>query len=459
MSSISSAMNTALSALQAQQILINVANSNIANASTDGYSRVTAVASATNTSSTSSSSYTGTGVEVTSVSRVSDSYTLKQLCSANADAGESSAELEYLEDIEAVFDESEGSGLSDALSEFFTAWEDLANDPAGSTERSVLVSDAQGLASTINEMYEDLEDVQTGIDDDISQTVDDINGITEQIADLNQKILQATASGIDTSTYEDERDSLLTELSSKVKVAYYEDDSGQINVQLSNGKSLVSGSTSHDLGVTTNATTGLSDVTWLDSDGDEVVITGSISGGELGGELDARDTVQDYMDDLDALAASLIEQVNALHETGIDADGNAGVAFFTGTGASDIAVNDSIVNDADLVAAASSTDSSAIAVAIAGLEDTKVAINGTSATFEEYYTSLVSKIGTEVENTTSSSETQSDLVTYYENYRESVSGVSTDDELANIVLYQNVYEAAAKVMSVLDELLETMINI
>jgi len=458
MSSISSAMNTALSALQAQQILINVANSNIANASTDGYSRLTAIVSSTNTSSSSSSTYTGTGVEVIGTNRISNSFTLKQLCSANADAGELSSELEYLEGIEAVFDESEGSGLSDALSEFFSAWSDLANDPTGSTERAVLLSDAESLVSTLQDMYSDLQDIQSGIIGDISQTTDDINDITAQIADLNQKILEGSASGIDTSTYQDERDSLLVELSSKAGIAYYEDDSGQINVQLSNGAALVIGSNSYDL-TATNSTIALN--------GNN--ITESISGGELGGELTSLDTVQGYMADLDAFAVSLADTVNALHTTGLDADGNAGVNFFTydaaAPGVSTLSVNITDIND---IAAASTSDSSAIAIAIAEIQDdtsvtfTKT-ISGitttTTGTFEEYYSSLVSKIGTEVENTTSSSETQSDLVTYYENYRESVSGVSTDEELANIVLYQNAYEAAAKVMSVLDELLETMINI
>jgi len=456
MSSISSAMHAALSALQTQQILINVANSNIANANTDGYSRLTAVTSATNTSS-SSATYTGTGVEVTGVNRVTDSFTLKQLCSANADAGELSAELEYLEGIETVFDESEGSGLSDALSEFFSAWSDLANDPTGSTVRSVLLSDAESLVSTLQDMFGDLQDIQSSIIDDISQTTDDINDITGQIADLNQKILEGNAGGIDTSTYEDERDSLLTELSSKVGIAYYEDDSGQVNVQLSNGASLVIGSNALEMTATSSTIT---------LNGDDV--TDSISGGELGGEQDSLETVQGYMADLDAFAVALADAVNAIHTTGVDADGTTGGNFFTydstDPGVSTLSVNISDIND---IAAASSSDSSAIAIAVAELQDTSVTFTKTISgvtttstnTFEEYYSSLVSKIGTEVENTTSSSETQSDLVTYYENYRESVSGVSTDEELANIVLYQNAYEAAAKVMSVLDELLETMINI
>jgi flagellar hook-associated protein 1 len=456
MTSISSMMHTAMSALQAQQVLIDMTGSNISNANTDGYCRRVAVVS--EIQSSSSSGYSGAGVEVTSVKRVSDAFTLRQLCSANANAGESSTELSYLEDIEAIFDESEGSGLNDALNSFFSAWSSLSSDPSGSTERSILVSDAQQLASTLNNMYDSLQEIQSGIDGDISGTVDEINGYTEQIADLNQKILAGTASGIDTSTYEDERDTLLTELSSKVKIAYYEDDSGQINVQLSNGMSIVSGSNSYELGTTTNSTTGLLDVTWTDKNGNAKVITDDISGGELGGELDSKDKVQSYMDDLDSFASELIDQVNTLHESGYDANGDAGVAFFTGTGASDISVNTNIVGDTGLIAAASSSDSSENAAAIAELQDSTVSIDGQNTTFQEYYSSLVSKIGTEVSNTKSTSTTQSDLVTSYTQYRESASGVDSDEELANLTLYQNAYAAAAKVMSTLDEMMQTLLD-
>jgi flagellar hook-associated protein 1 FlgK len=442
MTSISSIMSTSLSALQAQQQLINIANSNVSNANTEGYSRVTGIVSATYTTS-SPSDYNGAGVEVADVKRVTDAFTLKQLCSANTEAGELEAELEYLEGIEAIFDESEGSGLSDALSEFFNAWSDLANDPTGATERSVLLADPEALVSTLNDMYEGLQEIRVGIIDDISGTTGEINNLTGQIADLNKKILEAESKGLEVNTCLDEREALLTELSSLIDIAYYEDDSGQLNIQLSNGKTLVKGSTANELSATT---------TTITLTGAEV--TGAISGGALGGQLEGLNAVQGYLDDLDALAAALIDQVNALHTTGYDANGVAGTALFSGTGASNIAVN---ITDTALIAAATDTDSSAIAIAIAELQETNITINGKSSTFEEYDASLVSKIGAEVSSIGASYSTQSDLVTYYENYRESVSGVSIDEELANIILYQNAYEASAKIISVLDELLETII--
>jgi len=453
-------MNTSVSALQTYQAMINVANSNIANVNTDGYCRQTAVVNEIQSNSTSSGA-TGTGVEVTNVKRISDAFTLKHICSANTASGKSETELNYLESVEAVFNESSGSGVSSALSGFFNAWQDLANDPSGSTARSTVISKAGTLASTLNDTYGELKDIRNGINDDVSQTVNDINGITNQIADLNQQILEAKAGGTDANTLLDTRDSLLTELSSKVDIASYQDDSGQLNIQLSNGKSLVRGSTSYELGATTNSTTGLSDITWVDRNGNETVVTDSISGGSLGGEIDVMNNViPEYLDQLDTLAATIMDQVNTLHENGYDAKGDAGLAFFTGTGAGDIAVNNNIVNDTDLVAAASTSAGApgdgTIATEIVALQDSSLMDDG--STLDEYFGSIVSNIGTQVADSTSSSTTQSDLVSFYKNLRESVSGVDSDEELANIALYQNAYEAAAKVMSVLDELLQTIID-
>ena len=459
MSSLSGIMDSALSGLQTQQVLIDITNSNISNVSTDGYSRQSAVISTTQYNDC----YTGTSVEVTEVKRVADSFTLKKLNSTSETCSELESELKYLESIEAIFDESEGSGLTEALSDFFNTWQDLSNNASGVSERSVLVSEAQSLANTLNEMYSSLEEIQSGINDDIVSMVDDINSITAQISDLNQKIMDGESAGLNVNTYLDQRDALITDLSELVDINYIENDDGQVYIQLSNGKSLVRGSSSWSLDTQTNTTTGMLDITWVDNNGNGTDVTGSITSGSLGGAIDIRDSViSGYMESLDELASELIAQVNTLHQTGYDLNGDAGVIFFTGTGASDIALNQAIVDDSDLIAAASSSDSvpgdSAIAAAIYNLQESSL-MNGNTSTFQEYYAGLVSDIGSLVDNTDSSYDYQSSLKEFYSNFRESISGVSTDEELANLVLYQSTYEACAKVMSVLNELLETLLSI
>ena len=449
MTTISSIMNTTLSALQTQEAAIAVTSSNIANVNTDGYTRQTVVVSTSSSGTTASSK------------RVYDIFLTNQLCVANEELGESTAKAEYLDSIEVIFDESEGSGLSEVMSDFWSAWQDLVDSPSGSSERSSLASSADTLADLFNTMSSDLGNIQTGIDADVVATVEAINEDVAQIAVLNRKIAQAQAAGQDASACQDSLDVLVADLSSLVDISTYTNDSGQICIQLTNGTPLVEGTTSWSLSTQTNTTTGLKDVTWLDAQQNATVITSAVSGGELGGELEVRDeTIVAYQEQLDELAAALMDAVNTLHTTGYDLEGTAGVSFFTGTGAADMAVNSAILADSDLIAAAASsaeasTDGS-LATAVAELQDSLLLDSGTS-TFSDYYSALVTKVGADVETADARYETQADAVEAYKNLRDSVSSVSLDEETTKLLMYQSAYAAAAKVMTALDEMLETLI--
>lgn len=452
MSSISGIMNSALSALTTQQAAINVTNTNIANADTDGYSRQQVVIESTEYG----------GVQASDAKRVYDTYLFKQIISETQELGKWQAEEKYFESVEAVFDESEGSGLSEAMGEFWNAWQALVNDPSDSTERSTLASYAETLTETFNGMSSDLSDIQEGIDGDVIETVDSINNIVQQITDVNQTIAQAAAAGLNTNTYQDGLDSLVAELSSLINISTYENGNGQICIQTANGNPLVEGTSTWSLSTETNATTGLKNVTWVDSDGNGYVITDDITGGQLAGCLEVRDVlIPEWQDQLDELAVALMNEVNALQTNGYDINGNSGVAFFTGTGAADITVNKDILDDPGTIAAASSTDGApgdgSNASAIAELQNSLLFDSGTS-TFSDFYAALVSDVGTAAQSAQNNYESQADMVEFCTNQRESVSGVSLDEEMAKLVIYQNAYEAAAKVMTVLDELMETIIG-
>ena len=450
MSSISSSMNTTLSALQAQQAAIAVTSNNIANANTEGYTRQEVVISTSSSGTTTSSK------------RIYDRFVTNQVNSANQNLGEYKAKSKYLDSIEVIFDESEGSGLSETMSDFWSAWQDLVDTPSGASERSALASAADTLADLFNGMSSDLGDIQAGIDDDVAATVDAINEDVRQIADLNQKIVRAVAAGQDAGTYQDSVDVLVSDLSSLVDIKTYTSDNGQTCIQLTNGTPLVEGSTGWSLSTQTDTATGLRDVTWLDSQGNATVITDTVSGGELGGELEVRDgDIPEYQDRLDELAVSVMDAVNALHTGGYDLNGDAGVSFFVGTGAADMAVNSAILDDPELIAAASSpTEASgdaSVATAIAELQD-GLLLDGKTSTFSDYYSSLVTKVGTAVQTADSLYSSQSDAVDLYKNLRDAVSSVSLDEEQTKLIMYQNAYEAAAKVMTALDEILKTLIE-
>lgn len=450
MSGINATMSSTLSALLAQQAAINTVSTNIANVNTDGYTRQSSVFTITTS-----------GTEETA-KRVYDAFLQKQINSSNQALGYWETRSEYLNSVETIFDESEGSGLSEAMSDFWTAWQDLVNDSSGSTERSVLVSAADTMADTLNTMYSDLTTVQSNIDDDVVDTVASINDTLQKIADLNQQLAQTKASGGDTSTILDSLDSLVTDLSSSLNVKAYTNDTGQVCIQLSDGKALVDGTKAWSLSTATNATTGLQDVTWVDEGGNAYVVNDAITGGKLGAELEIRDEViPSYQDQLDDLAVAIMTEVNTLHTTGYDLNGTGGLAFFTGTGAADMAVNSTILNDTDRVAASSSatnpTGNATIATAISELADS-LALNSGTSTFSDYYSTLVTKVGSAVETASEKASTQSDTVDTYKNLRDSISGVSTDEELTKLTMYQSAYSAAAKVMNVLDEMMQTMIE-
>jgi flagellar hook-associated protein 1 len=447
---ISSIMSKSLSALKAQQAAISITGNNVANVNNDGYSQQKVVISSTLT-----------GTEA-SAKRVYDAFLTNQINDANQDLGKYAAETKYLDSVEVIFDESEGSGLSEAMSEFWNGWQDLVNDPSDSSARSLLTAAADTLAMTFNDMAAGLDEVQEGIDDDIVTAIADVNNLLEQIADLNKRFVQADADGQDSSAYKDSIDSLVAELSSLVDVNTYQNDRGQTCVQLADGKPLIEGGSTWSLATEANLTTGYHEVTWLDDNGAATVVSAYVTGGELGGCLDVRDVlIPAYQTQLDELAVSIMEAVNDLHADGYDLDGEAGGKFFAGTSSTDMTVAAAIIADPSKIAAAASADGAAgdstIAASIAVLSGTLVLHHGTS-TFSDYYNALVNKIGTAVETAAAQDQTQIDAVSALKNLRESVSGVSLDEETTKLILYQNAYEAAAKVMTALDEMLKTMIE-
>ena len=449
MTTISSVVGTTLSALQTQQAAIAVTSNNITNVNTDGYTRQAVVISKSSSGTTASSK------------RVYDAFLTNQVNSANKELGEYIAKAKYLDSVEVVFNESNSSGLNSAMSDFWSAWDDLVNNPSGSSERAALASSSDTLADLFNTMSSDLGDIKAGIDDDVAATVEAINDDIAQIADLNRKIARAKAAGQDAGTYQDSLDLQVAHLSELADIRTYTNDNGQTCIQLANGMPLVEGVTSWSLSTQTNTTTGLRDVTWLDGQGNATVITDVVTGGELGGELEVRDeTITAYQGQLDELAVAIMTAVNDLHATGYDLEGTAGASFFLGTGAADMTVNSAILDAPERIAAASdssdaSTDGS-IAASIAKLQ-TDLLLSGGTSTFGDYYSALVAKVGTDVATADARYEAQFETVELCKNMRDAVSSVSLDEETAKLLMYQNAYAAAAKVMTALDEMLETLI--
>jgi flagellar hook-associated protein 1 len=461
MSSIYGIVNTALSALNTYTAAIDVVSTNIGNVSTPGYSRQQAIIQA-NAPINTANGVIGTGVGVTNVERVYNTFLTTQLNSASQDMGKWTAQQESLNSVEQVFNDSSDASLSSTMASFWNNWQSLVNNPSGSTERSVLVNSADNLAQAFNNMSSQLSDIQKGIDKSVVDNVSQVNQLVKKIADLNQNIQQAQAAGQDTNTYKDELDLQVKNLSELININTNTSTNGQINIQLADGKPLVEGASTWLLSTQANALTGLKDITWSDGGATSTVVNGDISSGKLGGYLNVRAMTTSYQTQLDTLAQGIIAQVNTLQEGGYDINGDAGVAFFTGTGAADIAVNTAIVNDPGLVAAAKTAAGApgdgSNASAIANLQNTLFTLNGTTATFSDFYSSLTSKVGSDVQTTNSNYSSQSATATACQNQLDSYSGVSVDEEQTKLILYQNAYAAAAKLMTVLDNMMQDLLN-
>ncbi len=461
MTDINTIMSLAGQALLTQQQAISVTSHNIANVNTPGYSRQQ-LNTTTNTPLDSSIGPMGSGVSAESIERVYDRYLNDQISNESQGLGRWDAQQGALKRVEMIFNEANGSGLNEAMSKFWNAWQSLTTDPDGTTERQVLITASQVLATTFNQLDADLSQYQQDLDFVVEGTVADINRISQQIADLNEKILSSEVGSVSANDYRDQRELLLKELSELIDIDSFEDASGAVTVSAANGWPLVTAGQYWQLSTEPNLA-GLQEVVWVDDDGNTTNINAEISSGKLRGLLEVRDTiVPDYMARLDTLAGSLMNDINLLHQAGFDLNGIGGEVFFIGTGtAADLEINPNIVADLNLIAAASDAATvpgdSRNAVDIASLQY-ELNMGGTQS-YNDYYGTIVRDVGNEVLKSSAYYNHQSDMMVQLENQRESVSGVSLDEEMINLIKFQNAYTAAAKLITTADEMMQTVLQL
>jgi flagellar hook-associated protein 1 FlgK len=455
-------LSTGTSALLTQQRAINVTGNNIANVNTPGYSRQR-VNLETNTPVYTAAGLMSFGVTSAGIERVYDRFLGVQLNNGSAALGRWEAQQGMLERVEVVFDESDGYGLNQALSDFWNAWQDLSLNPQGSTERSMVAATSEGLADAVRQKYGELEQIRADIDTAVAGGVETINRLTAQIADLNQAIARTELGGTHANDYRDRRDLILKQLAEMIDVQSFENADGQVVVAVAGGRPLVESGNTWQLQAQT--VDGRTQILWPDAGGGAVAITGEIAAGKLGGWLHTRDTaIAGYQEELDALADELRGRINALHASGSGLDGTTGTPLFddTGTGAADFYVNTDILDDPGLIAASATPGgvpgNADNALAIYDLR-TAMTMNGGTTTFDTAVNSLVSAVGFDVQSAKARSSHQADMMTYLENYRESVSGVSLDEEMVNLVKFEAAYNAAAKMVSMADDMLDTLMNI
>lgn len=462
MSSIS-LLNTAKDGLLSHRAAINVTGSNITNVNTPGYTRQLPVFSSRG------SIDVGASVGIEKIERVYDRFLGVQINDKMHDLGYSEAKKGMLEKVEIIFNESSGGGINELLNKFWSSWEDLSANPTGQVEREALVSASQNLASIFRSSSEELVSVQNDANTEIAGLVHQANGYMSDIAELNKEIAAIKTGKGDANDLRDKRAEALKGLAEIFDFQHLEDSNGSINVFLPNGMPLVMGDRTWELDVKTDPTNSNFYNVVLQDD-PLTVLNDTITKGKLAGFLEIRDDkIPNYINDLNGLAKSIIDEVNDQHQSGYDMGHNLGGNFFelaTGeteatlaTAARDMQVSSVIVTDANKIAASKTVNGDGGNAELIGTFKDELFMNDDTSTFNSYYASFVGKVGQDLADEERGLDHHTNLMNQLINKREGISGVSIDEEMTNLMRYQLGYNSAAKLCNVADELIDTLLNL
>ena len=479
MSGISHLLETARRALLAQQYGMAVTGHNIANASTPGYSRQRAEFTPTSPLSTSYG-FLGTGVMVENVSRLRNRFLDQQIRASNDSLGMANAEYQILSQIEATFNEPSASGLSGAMDRFFQAWQELSTQPDDAVARNALLLDAKTMTDTFHRLNAETRTLRGSLRDEITSKLDRINTLAKDIARLNTDILAAGSGGQNPNDMKDLRDGKLEELSLLANISISEDSLGSVNVSL--GGTVIAGNGDfRTLRAVPGATVSIAGTEFdqlrivTDSSGADIML----AGGEAGGLLKSyNSTIPEALGRQDRLAEAIISSINELHAAGYGRQNppRNGINFFLGTDAGSIAIDLTDTSSGAAAGTAPSIDNIAtsssptaggnndIALLIAGLDKKKPLMTAGGATLlgglsiSEYYNQTVVRIGSAVNSADTMIESQELVAAQLSQQRESVSGVSLDEEMTNMIKFQHSFDAAARLVNTANEMYQTILG-
>jgi flagellar hook-associated protein 1 FlgK len=342
------------------------------------------------------------------------------------------------------------------MSAFFNDLQELSTSPTDPTLRATVLSDAGNLASAFQTTATQLTGTQQSLDLGVTQSVSQINQLTTQLAQVNGQLITAQGSGQNANNLQDQQQNLLSQLSSLIGFSVTQSSEGQ-TISTANGTPLVVGSQSFALSTATNSSTGFQDV--ISAQGQD--ITSQISTGQLGGLIQARDVqVAGVLSSLNTLASSFASAINTVNENGYDLTGTQGTAMFSVTPGNGAAASMSVaMTSASQIAASSSAtasgdNSNLLAMINVG---TQPLVNSQTPT--QLLSGIVYQVGNDVSQAQSDSDAGSLMLTQLQDEQGSVEGVSTDEEASNLLTYQQAYQAAARVVTVVDDLTLVALNL
>jgi flagellar hook-associated protein 1 FlgK len=457
-SSTFSSLNTALTALQYNRVAMDAASGNIANVNTAGYTRRTVngatLGPSTQAAMWSRSNSIGDGVQVASIARNTDALLDKRARLEHGNQSYLNIRSTVLSRVETGLGEPGASGVAAAIAAFRNSWHDLANNPSAAAAGSSVLGAAATLTDALHVQARNIDSESATDRGQITSDVTDVNNVATELAATNKSIAAGTISGSDVNDLLDERDKLTMRLSELTGATATIRADGGADVTI-NGVSLVSGQNAGTLSISSGITaTGGSDgnpisYTITDASGSTAVPAGMT--GEIGGLTDLlTTTLPAYTAGLDAVAKQAADEINAQHVAGYDAAGNTGAAFFSYDPTNPAASITVAITDPTQLAASG--------VPGGGLDAANATAMATATGVESSYQQLINGFGTQVNSVNQLGANQQIMTTQIDSSRQQLSGVSLDQETVSLVASQHAYEAASRVMSTMNSVLDTLIN-
>jgi flagellar hook-associated protein 1 FlgK len=456
MSGLTAALNSGKTGLFTNQKLIEVAGNNINNVNTPGYSRQRAELGSLPTLEINGF-FIGTGSKVESITREHNIFITRQIWAKNATLGEESAKSIPMTELENIFNLSE-QNLAAEIDRFFDAWQEIATNPSGQIERDIVMQRGEQLADAFHETALGLDRVQQDINNTLVSEIDAINLKLQQVAELNSRIADIEATGQAANSYHDQRDILLQELSNTLGVQSYKENNGMVTVQLPGGLPLVQ----LDEALTLEGVQVGQDLQFQLSYNDTTLELGLNNfGGEFKGMLSIRDEiVPDLSSTLDNMAYNLVNEVNTQHQAGVGLDNNSHL-FFNSLSAENNAsrtIGLAVQNTNEIaVGASAAPGDNTNGLLIAALRNKEMI--GNNETLGEAYGRMSSTVGIEAAQSRLALGGTEDALIQLENLRDGISGVSLEEEMINLIQYQAGFEASAKFLAIVDEMMESLLTL
>lgn len=483
--SLFSSLNTANSGLAAAQRAMEVTGQNVANVNTDGYSRqrvqLQSVGGSAVPAIYSVSNQVGSGVDSDSVIRIRDAFLEAQAQSSHAGVADLTVQSGTLSSIEQAFAEPGDTGIQSKLTDFWAGFSDIASNATDPGARTQLLQRSQTLASALHSTMGSLDASWSQSRDSVQTLLTDVNATSSQIAGLNQSIMSATQAKLPTNELQDKRDALVLHLAEQIGAKATVMDDGTLNVVVG-GTTIVSGNNSIQL-----ALTGAHTAAGATSDPMYVVTTPGNAqvgvGGTASGQLATMNSIiPGYETQLNGIAQQLADQVNGVLTGGnaYDLYGQPGVAMFDdGSGGTSTVTAANInvaITDPKSLAMASLSPTAAGGTLSGGkwskvssdsdvadqLYQLRLGIPQPDGSYadgaDSTYRKMIVALGVQSSTVTDNLTTRSAISTQVDASRESTSGVNIDEEMTNMLQFQHAYSAAGQVVSTIQSMMDTLIN-